>query len=1670
MGCLRIPCPPENLLLERSCDSEVILFSWANSNNSNLYKAKAIDSKGEVLECLTEDNSCYFTQTHCGRHYYFSVYSMSGTCHSQSSPTVDISTAPCMPKNPLTSADCHTDAMVSKWDLAEGAVNYTVEAYGNEANNSYHLCTTHSNSCSFQNLTCGSSFTIYITAHDQYCSSPRMLAPVANAVPCTPVNVIVSTDCEANSIAVNWNIAPGAIVYRASAVDDQGNVYSCYTLDLTCTIDNLHCSTNYSVSVFASNLICNSSISDTVRIETVACAPSNITSTLDCANNEALITWTAEPRMKSFTATALDQNNRLLSCSSTTTSCTISDLECDQRYSVTVGNHDGICPTINSETVNMDSMACGPSVAADMDCGSQVLMASWEAVADAEGYEVQLSDGTVQKNFSITNPAFTSNNLLCGKTYTLNVRSVIDGCVTHATQVTASQAPCPPTSVEALAACPQTSANVTWQTSEGALSYEVTAVSSSGAQLQCNSTGTSCQLGQLLCGETYSITATALDGQCESQSSAPTQLTTEPCAPSSLAVSVDCASNSALLSWHSSPNAASYAGTGVSESGHTVSCAAGPDLSCSLDQLQCGEEYRFTVTASDGTCQSAESQAVLQSTAPCAVTSVSHTVECTSDSLLTSWTPAQSALNYTVRAENVDDGSVLSCKTEQSGCVLDGLPCGEQYTVTVTPSSSSCVGQSSEAQRVNTAPCVPSNIVAEIQCSDNSLHSSWDKVPGATSYLATLSGDGGFYQECPSRVGFCSFSSLECAQSFTLNVTGENDRCNSSATLDVQSAPCDPTDVTASLDCVSGVALVSWTASAGALSYTVLAQSNNHEARCGTDTTSCELPSLICGEAYAVIVLAADNTCNSSVLTTLTITTAPCPPVLQDFSLDCTTNVAVVPWVKDEDAQSVLVSAVSSLGHSTTCSSDNSSCVLSDLQCGNSYTVTAVAKGVQCKSKPSAPLTITTAPCTPENIDFTNSCETGIAIVTWDDSLGRESFRVSATSATDVKTCLSDSTDCSISSMLCGQLYNVSVYAIAAHCNSSVPAFTQIQTAPCAPEDVAVSLLCDNNTGSVSWSPSPGAVSYTVKALGRSGQAPLTCSSDNTSCDIPNMQCGETYRFTVTPFSLECQGYDSREMEYLAGPCPPSDFTVDRQCSGNVAVVSWNPVPKAEYYEASALELVTPHTHNCSSSSTTCSITDLHCGETVAITVQTRERGCWSQPNQAFLFEAVICPPTGLTAVTNCSNNDITVSWDSSPKLGVTYYVDSAQLGASSQQFSSSSTSHVITGLQCGQLYTLQVSAQYQECTSAPSSTIQAQTAPCPPTGLEASTDCGTSSVTLSWTQSSRATDYTATFTGANGDVTSCSSNSSSCTARLDCSQQYTAALTASDDACSSSIPATLIFNSAPCLPDNVVATLDCDTNSFSVSWDGNLQDGPFTAQAIGSDGSRVSCSSALNSCSMNSLKCGLQYSIVVTTADVDCGEITDSNYKAYSAPCKPEAISLDLDCLTNEALVTWEGTGPDQEQEVIARDIRGNTISCISNTTQCAFTGLTCGLSYSISVVGRANTCTSTPTHGPMLHTAPCLPSQVKTTFDCATGVTIVTWDAANGATSYIVEAQGNLGHSEQCTGADSNCAFASLACGQDYNITVQAQNSECTSAVSETVQSATGNTKLPTCSQNIL
>lgn len=99
-------------------------------------------------------------------------------------------------------------------------------------------------------------------------------------------------------------------------------------------------------------------------------------------------------------------------------------------------------------------------------------------------------------------------------------------------------------------------------------------------------------------------------------------------------------------------------------------------------------------------------------------------------------------------------------------------------------------------------------------------------------------------------------------------------------------------------------------------------------------------------------------------------------------------------------------------------------------------------------------------------------------------------------------------------------------------------------------------------------------------------------------------------------------------------------------------------------------------------------------------------------------------------------------------------------------------------------------------------------------------------------------------------------------------------------------IPALKLSAVAPCLPEDVFAELQCDSNVMNVSWTQASGPDEYTAWAISTEGHRASCNSSSNSCSIHDLQCGKVYEVVVTSSSIECETIAGSDYEVHSGQC----------------------------------------------------------------------------------------------------------------------------------------------------------------------------------------
>lgn len=74
-----------------------------------------------------------------------------------------------------------------------------------------------------------------------------------------------------------------------------------------------------------------------------------------------------------------------------------------------------------------------------------------------------------------------------------------------------------------------------------------------------------------------------------------------PCKPSALTVDIDCETNSAMLSWGASEGAVEYFGCAQSMHRDALYCNSTVP-SCTIEGMDCGDIYNFSVEASNGVC------------------------------------------------------------------------------------------------------------------------------------------------------------------------------------------------------------------------------------------------------------------------------------------------------------------------------------------------------------------------------------------------------------------------------------------------------------------------------------------------------------------------------------------------------------------------------------------------------------------------------------------------------------------------------------------------------------------------------------------------------------------------------------------------------------------------------------------------------------------------------------------------------------------------------------------------------------------------------------------------------------------------------------------------------------------------------------------------------------
>ncbi|XP_075688602.1 fibronectin type III domain-containing protein 7-like [Rhinoderma darwinii] len=623
-----------------------------------------------------------------------------------------------------------------------------------------------------------------------------------------------------------------------------------------------------------------------------------------------------------------------------------------------------------------------------------------------------------------------------------------------------------------------------------------------------------CSIAGLQPSSLYSLTLYAMNSAGPSAASKRVTVLTLTSPPMDATVT-SLSSYSVTLSWSSVEKALMY-GIFVYEDGPStklVFIRKTTSTTILLDNLLPCTKYSFGLTSYNWFYTAGEENRVLQETGRLdSPQDVTIQYNSNMGTALLSWKSSIGASSYLASAKT-ENGHETLCTSTSSSCDIQNLLCEQTYTVSITALNNGCTSNGSQALTLETAPCAPQNVTVIRDCQINTVSLYWNPVIYTVKYTANAFAPDGSKEECVNRDTYCFFMNLLCGTVYEMSVFAFNGKVNGSRSqgIKVRTAPCDPDNVQAIAQCPDNTLAVSWGPSVGAVFYTASALgSSGFFYNCSSVNTSCQITGLQCGESLSVSVIAYDDQCASMSSAPEEVVTVPCAPKDISAMIHCDTHSALIQWDYSEGAVRYIAHAKASDGSEYSCESFRQSCYLSELPCSQTYTVYVTADNYQCMSPYSPTVEIKAVPCTPEIVGTEFICDHNTIFVTWTEDTRNITFKATAWGNSGNYNCTTQGNNCKISNVSCGELYSVSIDA---------------DNAPCKPTDVSAKSICASGSAHISWTNSSGngVDTYVAEMQSNDGLAQLMCQSTTGTCVIEGTKCGEVYRASVTAVGNSCQ-------------------------------------------------------------------------------------------------------------------------------------------------------------------------------------------------------------------------------------------------------------------------------------------------------------------------------------------------------------------------------------------------------------------------------------------------------------------------------------------------------------------------------------------------------------------
>ncbi|XP_070765571.1 fibronectin type III domain-containing protein 7-like [Enoplosus armatus] len=572
-----------------------------------------------------------------------------------------------------------------------------------------------------------------------------------------------------------------------------------------------------------------------------------------------------------------------------------------------------------------------------------------------------------------------------------------------------------------------------------------------------------------------------------------------------------------------------------------------------------------------------------------------------------------------------------------------------------------------------------------------------------------------------------------------------------------------------------------------------------------------------------------------------------------------------------------------------------------------------------------------------------------------------------------------------------------------------------------------------NDSLSVAWAPIAHAVRYTLSVYKFGSNANMKHNASNANLTISGLDAGSLYAIRGFAWDLEGrEGEGSLYINQTTRPPAPSSVNVSVVMSDSVAGLSVSWELDQEVYGSIQYHVMSDQNLTCNSTSSSCTLSAVGCGEVHTIQVTASNEAGPSFPSSPVVFITFPCPPESL-ALVESSEANCTLTWDAAPHADS--YVAFVKRGDGGEETCNTTSDSCTYHCKCGYTYLMSVFAFNQAGSSPQGEVLNHTTLPCCPESVSVSV-VSTDTLEITWT-ASRGAELYETRAADSTEVILCNHTAPVCAlSDLRCDSPYSVVVTPCNEisgcnrACKAHTKET-----APCMPMSL--TLNPKNSScVGVSWTANNRAATYTASASGEDGEHA-CTTSGSSCDITDLPCGSTYEVSVVATSAAGQSLPSYSDSLETEPCCPLNLSVDqvTQAVTN---VSWSHAKGAHSFVTSLTSPRGHA-RCHTRDSHCLMGCITCGTNYTVTMEafshsGRRSNCTYQG-----FSSSACCPSGVRLYRMAGNSLRVYWRSSAGSSHSYITEMVGSS-NNYTCTASpgENSCDVENIQCGDAYNVVV--------------------------------